>query len=61
MKGATMIGLLAIVFILLWTLGMLSSFTMGGFLHTLIGAAVVLLCIQIIGVTIPGAHRGRSK
>ncbi len=43
-----MLFTLAIVMIVLWLLGLLSSFTMGGFIHALLVVAVILLLVRII-------------
>jgi hypothetical protein len=43
-----MLWTLAIIFILLWALGLVTSYTLGGFIHVLVGVAVVLLLIRII-------------
>ena len=37
---------IAILFALMWVLGMIISFTMGGFIHVLLGLAVVLLIVR---------------
>ena len=44
-----MLYTLAVVLILLWLLGMLSSYTMGGFVHILLVIAVVMLLVRLIG------------
>lgn len=38
----------AVVMIVLWLLGLLSSYTMGGFIHILIVLAVVMLLVRLI-------------
>jgi hypothetical protein len=38
----------AVVLIVLWLLGMVSSYTMGGFIHVLLVIAVVVFLVQII-------------
>ena len=43
-----MLWTIAIIFLLLWALGMVTSITLGGFIHVLIGVAVVLLLIRIV-------------
>lgn len=43
-----MLWTIAIIFILLWALGLLTSYTLGGYLHVLVGLAVVLLLVRII-------------
>jgi len=44
-----MLNTIAIVMIVLWLLGMLSSATMGGFIHILLVVAVILLLVRLIG------------
>ncbi len=39
---------LAIVLIVLWALGMLSSYTLGGFIHILLVIAVIVVLIRVI-------------
>ena len=43
-----MLWTIAIVLLALWALGMVSSFTMGGFIHLLIVAAVILVVVRLI-------------
>ena len=43
-----MLWTIAIVLLVLWALGMVSSVTMGGFIHLLIVAAVVLVLVRVI-------------
>ncbi len=43
-----MLWSLAIVLVLLWALGLVSSYTMGGFIHILLVLAVVAVLIRII-------------
>jgi hypothetical protein len=50
-----MLWTIAIIFILLWALGLATSHTLGGFIHVLVIPAVTLLLVRII--TGPG---GRS-
>ena len=54
-----MLWTIAIIMILLWAIGLISSYTMGGFIHVLVVAAVVLLLVRII----KGSRRksGREK
>ncbi|MBP6718652.1 MAG: lmo0937 family membrane protein [Rhodoferax sp.] len=44
-----MLQTLAIVLIILWLLGMVSSYTMGGFIHILLVIAVVMFLVRLIG------------
>jgi hypothetical protein len=43
-----MLGTIAIVLIMLWLLGLVTSYTMGGFIHILLVLAVVSVLIQLI-------------
>ncbi len=43
-----MLESVAIVLIILWALGMVSSYTIGGFIHILLVIAVVVVLIRVI-------------
>jgi hypothetical protein len=43
-----MLWTLALIFLVLWALGLVSSFTMGGFIHLLLVAAVVVVLVRLI-------------
>ena len=43
-----MLGTIAIVLIILWLLGVVSSNTMGGFIHILLVIAVVVVLVRVI-------------
>ena len=43
-----MLYTIAVVLIVLWLLGLVSSYTMGGFIHILLVLALVSVLIQII-------------
>ena len=43
-----MLETIAIVLLVLWLLGMVSSHTMGGFIHILIVIAVVVFLLRVI-------------
>ena len=43
-----MLWTVAVVLIVLWALGLVSSYTMGGFIHLLIVIAIVVVLIRII-------------
>jgi hypothetical protein len=43
-----MLYTLAVVLIVLWLLGMVSSYTMGGFIHILLIIAVVMILVNLI-------------
>ena len=44
-----MLQTLAIVLIILWLLGMVSAYTMGGFIHILLVIAVIMFLVRLIG------------
>ena len=39
---------IAVILIVLWLLGLVSSYTMGGFIHLLLVLAVVVVLVRII-------------
>jgi hypothetical protein len=43
-----MLYTIAIVLVVLWLLGLVTSYTMGGFLHILLVLAVIMILVQII-------------
>lgn len=43
-----MLYTVAVVLIILWLLGLVSSYTMGGFIHILLVIAVVIVLLRII-------------
>lgn len=43
-----MLQTLAIILIVLWLLGLVTSYTMGGFIHILLVIAVVVILLQVI-------------
>jgi hypothetical protein len=43
-----MLWTIAVVLLLLWLLGLITSYTLGGFIHILIVIAVVMVLVQII-------------
>lgn len=44
-----MLYTIAIVLIILWLLGMVSSYTMSGFIHILLVVALIVLLLRVIG------------
>jgi hypothetical protein len=44
-----MLWTIAVVLILLWALGLVSSYTMGGFIHILLVVAVIVVLVRLIG------------
>ena len=43
-----MLSTLAVILIVLWLLGMVSSYTMGGFIHVLLIVAIVVFLLRVI-------------
>jgi hypothetical protein len=43
-----MLWTIAVILIVLWLLGMVSSYTMGGFIHILIVVAVIMVLVNLI-------------
>jgi hypothetical protein len=43
-----MLETIAIILILLWALGLVSSYTLGGFIHLLLVIAVIVIVLRII-------------
>lgn len=43
-----MLGTIAVILVILWVLGLVSSYTMGGFIHVLLVIAVVVILVRII-------------
>ena len=44
-----MLQTIAIILIVLWLLGLVTSYTMGGFIHILLVVAIVVLLIRFLG------------
>lgn len=47
-KGEKMLETIAVILVILWVLGFVSSYTMGGFIHILLIVAVVVILIRVI-------------
>jgi hypothetical protein len=43
-----MLWTIALILLVLWALGLVSSFTMGGFIHILLVAAVVVVLVRVV-------------
>lgn len=43
-----MLWTIAVILIILWLLGIVTSYTMGGFIHVLLVIAVIVILIRII-------------
>jgi len=42
-----MLWTIAVILVVLWAVGLVSSFTMGGFIHVLIVLAVIMVLIRL--------------
>ncbi len=43
-----MLETIAVILIILWLLGLVSSYTMGGFVHILLVIAVVVILVRLV-------------
>ena len=43
-----MLETIAIILVVLWILGLITSYTMGGFIHALLVIAVVVILVRVI-------------
>ena len=43
-----MLETIAVILIVLWLLGLVSSYTMGGFIHILLVIAIVVIILRVI-------------
>ena len=43
-----MLWTIAVILVVLWALGLVTSYTMGGFIHVLLVIAVVVILINVI-------------
>ena len=39
---------IAVILIILWALGLVSSYTMGGFIHVLLVVAIIIVLVRVI-------------
>jgi hypothetical protein len=47
-KDDQMLWTIAVVLIVLWALGLVSSYTMGGFIHVLLVVAIIVVLVNVI-------------
>jgi nicotinamide riboside transporter PnuC len=45
---AYMLWTIAVIMIILWALGLVSSYTLGGFIHVLLVLAIIVVLLNII-------------
>jgi len=43
-----MLETIAVILLILWALGLVSSYTMGGFIHILLVIAIVVILIRLV-------------
>lgn len=43
-----MLETIAVILLILWVVGLVSSYTLGGFIHVLLVAAVIIILVRII-------------
>ena len=43
-----MLYTIAVVLVVLWLLGLVTSYTMGGFIHILLVIAIIMILLQVI-------------
>ncbi len=43
-----MLGTVAVVLLILWALGLVTSYSMGGFIHVLLVIAIIVILIRVI-------------
>ena len=44
-----MLGTIAVILLILWLLGLVTSTTLGGFIHVLLVLAIVVVLLRVIG------------
>jgi hypothetical protein len=48
MKGGTMLWTIFVVLLVMWLMGMATSYTLGGFIHILLILAIAAVLIRVI-------------
>ena len=47
-KDHKMLWTIAVILVILWLLGFVSSYTMGGFIHVLLVVAIIVVVVRLI-------------
>jgi hypothetical protein len=47
-RRAAMLWTIAVVLLILWLLGLVTSYTMGGFIHILLVAAIIVILVRVL-------------
>jgi len=48
LKGFAVLYTIAVILVILWLLGMVTSYTLGGFVHILLVIAIVVVLLRVI-------------
>lgn len=48
-----MLYTIAVILVVLWLLGLVSSYTIGGFIHILLVVAIIMILVRLIGGRAP--------
>jgi Family of unknown function (DUF5670) len=48
LQGKIMLYIIAVVLLILWVLGLVTSYTIGGFIHVLLVIAIVMVLLRLI-------------
>jgi fatty acid desaturase len=48
LRRAIMLYTIAIILVVLWALGLVSAYTVGGFIHVLLVLAIIIILLQVI-------------
>lgn len=46
---SNLLWVLAVIFVVLWGLGLATAYTMGGFIHVLLIVAIIAVVVRLIG------------
>ncbi len=52
-KGHIMLYTIAVILVILWLLGLVTSYTMGGFIHILLVVAIIAVLLRVINGRTP--------
>jgi hypothetical protein len=47
-QGGDMLWTLAVILVILWLLGLLTSYTLGGFIHILLVIALIVVVVRLV-------------
>lgn len=47
-RDVTMLWTIAVILLLLWALGMITSYTLGGIIHILLVVALIVVLVRVI-------------